>query len=204
MARVNASAYACDSVPGAGRLQHARLRTMIWALGILLLLALAWALSRSSLYSRLYGDAHLLAIAQGLPALKQAALERVDRPVEATDARVLRTNQGLALVYTLSAKREGLTHHLSLSFPGQLVAQGAAQMLLATVVHMLRWPAAKVRLIQGDDMVQHAQWNAPLDAHAAWAAQPVVPPAASELKGLRVAALELRTGRRWGSEEVES
>jgi hypothetical protein len=177
---------------------------MIWALGILLLLALAWALSRSSLYSRLYGDAHLLAIARALPALKRAALERVDRAVEATDARVLRTDQGLALVYTLSAKRDGLAHHLSLSFPGQLVAQGAAQMLLATVVHMLRWPIAEVRLIQGHDLVQHAQWHASADAHAAWAAEQLIPPAASELKGLRVAALELRTGRRWGSEEVES
>jgi hypothetical protein len=179
------------------------LTTMIWALAVLLLLALYWALSRSRLYSRLYGDAHLLAIAQALPALKQAALECVDRPVEATDARVLRTDQGLALVYTLRAKREGFAHHLSLSFPGQLVAQGAAQMLLATVVHMLRWPAEEVRLIQGHDMVQHAQWHASLDANAAWIAEPVVPPAASELKRLRVEALELRTRQRWGSEEME-
>lgn len=179
---------------------------MVWALGILLVSLLVWAVLRSRHYARLYGDAHLLAIARALPALKRGALDLPvtpdDGPMGERDGRVLRTELGLALVFTLSAKRDGTLHHLSLSFPDQLVAQGTSELLLATVVHLLRWPAAEVRMSRGNDLVQHAQWHASVAAHTAWAAEPVLQPAASELRKLRVAALELRTGRRWGSEEM--
>lgn len=81
---------------------------------------------------RLLADAHWLEVARALPALKRAALERIDADSpKAGDPRVLQTTAGLLVAYVVMRDGDGFVHQCSLNVPSGAVAASLLAMITA-------------------------------------------------------------------------
>ena len=171
-------------------------RIVGWLLGGIGLLLLWAVVSRVRSYARLLSDAHFRSIAERAPDLKRAALARMigaesDAIADLSDPRVLSTEAGLAVVYTVRPYEAGFVHHCSLSFPGQHVAQGSIELFLHFVVRVLGLPLQGLRFERGAS-AHHAECVLSAEAHAAFAAQAPRDWSAAELLTLRSEAMDAR------------
>ncbi|HKO52678.1 MAG TPA: hypothetical protein VJV79_33455 [Polyangiaceae bacterium] len=176
-------------------------RVLSWLLGGMGL-CLLWALvSRIRRYGGLFSDAHFLSIASRAPELKRAALARIiDAETEAIydagDPRVLKTEVGLAIVYTVSRREAEFIHHCSVSFPGQHIAQGSGELFLHFVVRLLGLPTQQMRFYSGMGAAQHAECALSPEDHAALATQAPPERSRADLLALRSEAMRARVVRR--------
>jgi len=167
-----------------------------WLLGGVGLLLLWAIVSRIRTYGRLLSDAHFRAIAERVPDLKRGALARMlgeaDAIADLNDPRVLRTEAGLAVVYTVRPQEAEFIHHCSVSFPGEQVAQGSIELFLQFVVRLLDLPLQGLRFERGQLGVQHAECVLGAEAHAAFAARAPRDWSPAELLALRSEAMAAR------------
>lgn len=171
---------------------------VLGGLGLLLLGALV---SRARSYGRLLSDAHFLSIASGAARLRRAACARVinaeaDAIADANDPRVLSTELGLAIVYTVTRRQAEFTHHCSVSFPGQHVAQSSLELFLHFVVRVLEFPTQQTRVEPGVGAVRHAECVLSADEHADLEARAPLDLSASNLLAWRSEAMNARLERR--------
>lgn len=162
-------------------------------------LLVSWAIvSRARTYARLLSDAHFRTISQRVPALRREALARIvheerDAIRDANDSRVLRTEHGLAIVYTVSKLEEKFVHHCSVSFPEQHVAQGSRDLFMHFMVLRLGLPLKELHSGGGFSAVRHAECVLSPEAHAALTAQPLPDLSDSELLAMRKQAMQARS-----------
>ena len=169
---------------------------IVWLLGGVGLLLLWLVVSRIRTYGRLLSDTHFRSIADRVPDLRRGALAQMigesDAIREPNDPRVLRTEAGLAVVYTVRPQEAEFIHHCSVSFPGQQVAQGSLELFLLFVVRLLGLPLQGLRLERGQLGVQHAECVLGAEAHAAFAARTPGEWSEAELLALRSEAMAAR------------
>jgi hypothetical protein len=173
---------------------------MLLALAIIAFLLLAMLVARIRVYGRLLSDAHFLNIGQGMPALRAGAFTesiRADQDAirSSDDARVLKTDAGMAIVYTIVQQGSDFVHHCSVGLPGDHVAHGTLDFLLSFVLLLLKLPLDQMRFEIGAGSVHHAQINLSEAEHAALAALPSSDTSPTHLFALRAAAVEARKRR---------
>ncbi|HET7542152.1 MAG TPA: hypothetical protein VFK05_19930 [Polyangiaceae bacterium] len=173
----------------------------IWLLSGLGAILLWGLLARVRHYGRLLSDAHFQALASRTADLKRAAITRIigseaDAIYDASDPRVLRTEAGLAVVYTVTLRQAEFVHHYSVSFPGQHVAQGTKALFVQFIARLLGLPLEKIRFDGGAGAVQHAECALSADAHAALVAEPPLDLSPEKLRALRLEAMNARLERR--------
>ncbi|HEY6258226.1 MAG TPA: hypothetical protein VIY51_20785 [Xanthobacteraceae bacterium] len=171
-----------------------------------------WSTTRLSLYRRLFAVPHLMQFAQGIPALKQAAMRGLIASDAAAvepsdDARILRTSAGLALVYTISKRAGGsYVHHASVSIPGRVTAHAVGETFVLLWAKLLGVEYARLTLQVSPTSVHHAEFV--LDAHeqSAFAQRAVEAPAVEWLQTFQAECEKARQSlrRNQGLAAVES
>jgi hypothetical protein len=158
-----------------------------------------WAIvARIRLYRRLLSDGHFLALGGGLPALKQAALSRIialetDAIRGPNDPRILRTDYGLAVLYTISEQATEFVHHCSVSVPGVHVAQGSLDLFLQFTLRSLGLPLASASFDRGAGNVHHANVVLSASEQTSLLGQPLLDTSPANLLALRTAVINGRT-----------
>src|SRR5688572_9042641 len=95
-----------------------------WICATLAVVALvAWVVSRSRFYGRVFAADHILDFVRGVAKAKAAALARVvhseeDHVRSPEDPRVFVSSAGLALIYTVGTVEGRFIHHYSISVAG--------------------------------------------------------------------------------------
>ena len=140
---------------------------MLWLLACLAIATaglVSWIVLRLLWYRRLFAAPHLMQFAQGLAAVKQAAMQdmvasdREDvRPPD--DARILRTSAGLALLYTVSLGATGTyIHHASISTPGQPTTHAVGETFILLWAKLLGVEYGRLALDVSPMTVHHAEF----------------------------------------------
>jgi hypothetical protein len=170
--------------------------------GVGILLVVLWLASRARRFAALFGDPHLLEIGRGLVRVKAAALARVmrderDSPAAADDPRVLATNAGLAIVYTVSERGPRFVHHCSVSVIGGPTPHAVGGAFVMVVAKLLGLTPSELQCHIGASTVHHAALAVDAPRHAELAAQPLPELTPAALATLRREALEARNSVTW-------
>lgn len=179
---------------------------LIVGAGIVLLVL--WLASRARRFAALFGDPHLLEIGRGLARIKAAALAHVIRsenegPTAPDDPRILATNAGLAIVYTVSQRDQRFVHHCSVSLIGAPTTHAVGGAFVMFVAKLLGLAQAGLQCHISASTVHHVELEVDATAHTALAALPLpelTPPA---LAALRREALEARSSVTWQRPSAE-
>jgi hypothetical protein len=115
-----------------------------------------------------------------------------DAPRDASDPRILKTDVGLVLVYTVSREDAEFVHHCSASVPGDHVAHGTLEFFLSFVLLSLGLPATKARFSLAAGHVHHAELKLSEAEQAALLALPPLDTSAQNLFALRAQAVDAR------------
>jgi hypothetical protein len=158
---------------------------MLWLLACLAIAAAGlvwWIMLRLSWYRRLFAVPHLMQFAQGLAAVKQAAMrdmiasdgEGVQSP---DDARILRTSAGLALLYTVSlGAAETYVHHASVSIPGRPTTHAVGERFILLWAKLLGVDYGRISLHVSPTTVHHAEFVLNEHEQSDFAQRPVETP----------------------------
>jgi hypothetical protein len=176
---------------------------MRWLLfgGALVLGLLVWTIvRRGALYRRLFADEHFLEIGGRIAELKRGALGLADSaepPPSPTDPRVLLTQAGLAVVYTVRRDEKHWVHHASVSLAGGYTAHSLGEAFILFLAGRLGVSLDRLALSVTPSTVHHAEWTLDDAEHAAFAAQPVEASSVEDLAAFRRKWATVREGLRW-------
>ncbi len=175
---------------------------MWWILAGLAVVAVGGIAWRMRSYGRLFADSHLMEFGEALPALKQAAMQRViaggERPAPSPgDGRAMQTSAGLVFVYTVGINPAGkYVHHASVSIPGQVTAHAVGEMFILLWARLLGVGYDRLALQMSPTTVHHAEFVLDESEQAAFARRPVETPTAGMLKAFQVECLAARQNMR--------
>lgn len=164
---------------------------MLWLLACLAIAAaglVSWIALRLSWYRRLFAAPHLMQFAQGLAAVKQAAMRDMiasdgDSVQPPDDARILRTSAGLALLYTVSPGAAGTyVHHASVSIPGHPTAHAVGETFILLWARLLGVEYERLALDVSPMTVHHAGFVLSEHEQSELAQRPVETPTAEWLQ----------------------
>jgi len=158
---------------------------MLWLLAFLAIAAAGlvwWVVRRLSWYRRVFAVPHLMQFGQGLAAVKQAAMrdliggdaKGVDSP---DDARILRTSEGLVLLYTVSVGAAGTyVHHASVSIPGRPTTRAVGDTFILLWARLLGVEYGRLTLHMSPMTVHHAEFVLNENEQPSFAQRPVAAP----------------------------
>ena len=163
---------------------------MLWLLACLAIAAaglVSWIMLRLSWYRRLFAVPHLMQFAQGLAAVKQAAMrdvitgdgEGIQPP---DDARILRTSAGLAFLYTVSLGAGTYVHHASVSIPGRPTAHAVGETFILLWAKLLGVEYGRLALDVSPMTVHHAEFVLNEHEQSEFAQRPIETPTAEWLQ----------------------
>jgi hypothetical protein len=188
--------------PFAGREVQRRpraksIRTMCWLIiGILLtilLLTLAslWLLRGLGVYTKVFADERFREVAARLPALKQAALERVvssesDAVCTSEDPRGMLTSAGLAVLYLVGRQGPWFHHNLSVSLPVRAyTAHAIGDVFICFLTHLMGIGMERLSLRVSSKTVHHAEFTLSTLEHQQFTDRPVLSLSPEELAAFR-------------------
>jgi hypothetical protein len=171
--------------------------------GVAIVAAIGWIISRGGVYRRLFADKHIMEAGQRIAALKQAALAKIivteDQKVRAPDdPRVLRTQAGLALVYTISRRATGdYVHHASVSLSGGYTAHAVGEMFILLWAKLLSIDYDRLALTVSQATVHHAEFVLQDAEMIDFMKRPVDSPDVKWLRTFRDEWLSVRRKLKW-------
>jgi hypothetical protein len=141
-----------------------------WCIVLLGAAVALWLVPKSRRYSLLYADAHLVEISRQLADLR--AQQEPEAPGDGPALRHFTTSAGLTVAYGHRQEGPEVFHHLSLSHRDVVIAQGAAQTLIAFMVGLLGLDPARVEVATSARFVTHAAFRLSAQEHQALVARP--------------------------------
>jgi hypothetical protein len=142
----------------------------LWSIVLLGAGLALWLVPKGRRYSRLYADAHLVEISRQLAKLR--APQASEAPGDDAGPRHFTTSTGLTVAYGHRQEGPEVFHHLSLSHRDVVIAQGAAQTLIAFMVGLLGLEPAGVEVATSASFVTHAAFRLSAQEHQALVARP--------------------------------
>ena len=174
-------------------------------IGTLVTGVVAWVVSRTRALGRIFSDYHLLEVAEGLAELKRAALSRtaMETP-NADDPRLLQTDAGLALFYTVTLNESGdYVHHGSVSVVGGHTTGAVGQTFCLLWARLLGFPYERLTLSFSDSGVHHAVVILTEAEQSEFVNAPVEIPTPTQIRVLYGEIQTARPGLRWTRSEFQ-
>ncbi len=158
---------------------------------LLLTLASLWLLGGCGVYAEVFADEHFREVADRLPVLKQAALERVVSSESAAvctpeDPRGMLTSAGLAILYLVGRQGSWFHHDLSVSLPSRAYTDHAiGDAFICFLARLLGIGIERLRLRLSSKTVHHAEFTLCTLEHQQFADRPVLSLSLEELAAFR-------------------
>jgi hypothetical protein len=164
---------------------------IVFVLMLLLTLAGLWLLRTLGEYAMLCSDEHFREVASQLPAVKQAALEKIFDSVDAAactpeDPRGMRTSAGLNVLYLIGREENRFHHCLSVSASTRAqTAHVVCDVFICFIARLLGLGMDRLHLQIWRKSVYHAEVMLSVDEHEQFVARPVTLPSPEELAVFR-------------------
>jgi len=159
--------------------------------GVILLAFFFWKFiwSPGRRYRSLFSDDHYLELLRHVAGLKQAALERGERPMDIpSDPRAALTRRGVLMFYTIEKLKEATLHHLSISQPSHFLAFAAGGRFLYMILRILGTLDKPISVARSPKGVTHGLFVLSDEEQARFAERSISLPTREDLPALKQAA----------------
>lgn len=162
-----------------------------------------WLRKRAGKYERMLAPAHVVEVAEGIAALKRAALEGIDQHPEAisevlSDPRLLRTSAGLRFLYDIHTHETSrFIHHVSVSVIGGSTPGAIGQRFILLWALVLNIPLERLTLEHTSTTIHHAEMLLTAQEQQAFVAAPVREVTTENVEALLGEVESLRERSRW-------
>ena len=154
-----------------------------------------WRVMRRK-YVPLFKDGHLFGeIPSCLAALKHEAFTRAGQPLTIpNDSRLFLTSAGLAIIYTVEERPQGLVNQISMSYSGTPIAFAFGGHCGYLILTFLGVDVRRIAVAHSEAGVTHLAFIVAPDDRSEFVARSVSVPSRADLRGLRDRATAWKNG----------